>query len=696
MVVSYQKVEELGVITINNPPVNALSQSVRQGLVDALQQAGRDDTKAVVLICEGRTFIAGADISEFGKPPLEPSLPEVNAAIEACPKPVIAALHGTALGGGFEVALSCDYRCALASAQVGLPEVNLGLLPGAGGTQRLPRLIGPEAALEMITSGQRVGSAKASALGLIDRILAEPLAENALAYARELVAKGAGVRRVRDLQVAGEGFGEAEFAEWRTRLAKRKRGQKAPQRIVDCVETALSKPFEQGLAFERAQFVECVQSEQSAALRHIFFAEREAARVPGLDKSVMPRSVARVGIIGAGTMGGGIAMCFANAGIPVTLVEQNQEGLDRGLGLIRKNYEITVSKGKLTGPAAQERQKLISGSTDYADVGDVDLVIEAVFESMDVKKQVFAELDEHCKPGAILATNTSYLDINEIAASVSRPADVVGLHFFSPANVMRLLEVVRTDQVADDVLATAMALGKRIGKVPVLAGVCFGFIGNRMLRQYAREAQLCLIEGGTPEQIDSALTGFGMAMGPLAVSDLAGLDISYKARQALTQEQKGDPRSYCIADALVEMGRLGQKSGAGYYRYDPKTRARESDPEVVAVVEAQAAQQGITRRTLSDQEILDRHLLALVNEGFRILEEGVALRPGDIDVVYVNGYGFPSYQGGPMFYASQLGLEQVSQRLEALHQQTGEAYWQPAPLLQQLVRDGQTLADWAG
>lgn len=691
MEVSYQKIEQLGVISINNPPVNALSQSVRQGLVDALTQAGQDDTKAVVLICEGRTFIAGADISEFGKPPEEPSLPEVNAAIEECPKPVIAALHGTALGGGFEVALSCDYRCALASAQVGLPEVNLGLLPGAGGTQRLPRLIGPEAALEVITSGQRIGSAKASALGLIDRIVAEPLADNALTYAQDLVARGAGVRRVRDLQVAGDGFGEAAFAEWRARLAKRKRGQQAPQRIVECVEAALSMPFEQGLAFERAQFVECVQSEQSAALRHIFFAEREAARVPGLDKSVMPRPVARAGIIGAGTMGGGIAMCFANAGIPVTLVEQNQEGLDRGLGLIRKNYEITVSKGKLTEAAAKERQKLILGSTDYADLGDVDLVIEAVFESMDVKKQVFAELDEHCKPGAILATNTSYLDINEIAASVSRPADVVGLHFFSPANVMRLLEVVRTDQVADDVLATAMALGKRIGKVPVLAGVCFGFIGNRMLRQYAREAQLCLIEGGTPAQIDSALTGFGMAMGPLAVSDLAGLDISYKARQALTQAQKGDPRSYCIADALVEMGRLGQKSGAGYYRYDPKTRARESDPEVVAVVEAQAAQQGVTRRTLSDQEILDRHLLALVNEGFRILEEGIALRPGDIDVVYVNGYGFPSYRGGPMFYASRLGLEQVSQSLEALHQQTGEAYWQPAPLLQQLVRDGLSL-----
>ncbi len=393
-------------------------------------------------------------------------------------------------------------------------------------------------------------------------------------------------------------------------------------------------------------------------------------------------------------MGGGIAMCFANAGIPVTLLELNQDGLDRGLALIGKNYGITVSKGKLSEQEAVRRERLIRGTTDYADLGEVDLVIEAVFESMEVKRQVFARLDEVCKPGAILATNTSYLDVNEIARVTSRPQDVVGLHFFSPANIMRLLEVVRAEDTADDVLATAMAIGKRIGKVPVLARVCFGFIGNRMLRQYAREAQLCMIEGASPEQIDGALTGFGMAMGPLAVGDLAGLDIGYKARQALTDEQKGDPKSYCIADALVEMGRLGQKSGAGYYRYDPETRARSVDPEVLEVIEAQASKHGVSRRALSSDEILDRHLMALVNEGFRILEEGIAQRPGDIDVAYVHGYGFPAYQGGPMFYAAQRGLASVRDRLKALQRQTGAGYWEPAPLLERLVSEGQSLDDW--
>ncbi|MBR9885484.1 MAG: 3-hydroxyacyl-CoA dehydrogenase, partial [Oceanospirillales bacterium] len=526
-------------------------------------------------------------------------------------------------------------------------------------------------------------------------VLDDPLPEAVFAFARDCIVDGSPLRRIRDNQIPPDSFSSEDFEAYRNMLKKRKRGQEAPQSIVDCVEVAMTKPFEEGLTFERSRFVERAQSGQSAALRHVFFAERQASKVRGLEKSGSPRAINRVGIIGAGTMGGGIAMAFANSGIPVTLLELNQEGLDRGMALVAKNYGITVRKGKLSQQEADARQALIDGSTDYQALASVDLVIEAVFESMDVKKQVFSRLDEVCKPGAILASNTSYLDINEIAAFTSRPQDVVGLHFFSPANVMRLLEVVRTDQTADDVIATAMALGKRISKVPVLSGVCYGFIGNRMLRQYAREAQLCMIEGAEPEQIDRALTDFGMAMGPLSVGDLAGLDIGYKARQALTDDQKGDPRSYCIADALVEMGRLGQKTGAGYYKYDPETRARSSDPAVLEVIEAQARKHGVVRRSFTDGEILDRHLLALVNEGFRILEEGIAQRPSDIDVVYLCGYGFPSYRGGPMFYAARRGLRDVYERLLALQKQTGEAHWAPASLLETLALNGQSLDDWA-
>ena len=695
MLVTYELVGDFGVITINNPPVNALSQKVREGVMSAITNAQTDNSKAIVLICEGRTFVAGADIKEFGKPPMAPSLPEVNEAIESSAKPVIAALHGTALGGGFELALSCHYRCALNTAAVGLPEVNLGILPGAGGTQRLPRLVGVETALDVITSGKRVAAPKALELGMIDRVVEEPLQDSALAYAQSLLETGAPLRRVRDLEVPAAESDADVFEVWRKNMAKRRRGQVAPQKIVDCVEAAVSKPFEDGLQFERASFVECVGSDQAAAMRHMFFAERKAAVVEDLNENAKAKPINRVGIIGAGTMGGGIAMTFANAGIPVTLLELNQEALDRGLAMISKNYGITVSKGKMSQEAADKRQALITGSTSYDSLADVDLVIEAVFESMDVKRQVFGELDRVCKPGAILASNTSYLDVNEIAACTSRPQDVVGLHFFSPANVMRLLEVVRADATSEDVIATSMALGKKIGKVPVLARVCYGFIGNRMLRPYAREAQLSMIEGASPEQIDGVLTRFGMAMGPLAVGDLAGLDIGYKARQALTPEQKGDPRSYCIADALVEMGRLGQKSGAGYYRYDPETRARSSDPEVLEVIEAQARAHGVQRRTMTDQEILDRHLMALINEGFHILGEGIAQRPSDIDVVYVNGYGFPVFRGGPMFTASQMGLREVYDCICALRDKTGADYWQPAPLLEQLALEGKTLDSWS-
>jgi len=695
MLVSYHRVDELGIVTINNPPVNALSQGVRKGILEAVTRAQTDDSEAIVILCEGRTFIAGADIKEFNKPIIEPSLPQVNAAIEASQKPVIAAIHGTALGGGFELALSCHYRCARASATVGLPEVTLGLLPGAGGTQRVPRLIGVEPALEMLTSGHKIGAVKALSLGLIDCVLEGEVEKGALDYARKLIAEGAGPRRIRDISVPADSFDEVVFDKYRKLLRRRKRGQEAPQRIVDCIEAATTQAFDDGLVYERSRFLECCWSEQSAAMRHIFFAERQAPKVQGLDRSITPKVVEQVAVIGAGTMGGGIAMCFANAGIPVTLLELNQDGLDAGMALIARNYATSVGKGRLSQEDADARLALISGTTDYDALARADLAIEAVFESMEVKKQVFGRLDEVCKEGAILATNTSYLDVNEIAAATSRPSDVVGLHFFSPANVMKLLEVVRADRTSDEVVVTAMALGKRISKVPVLAGVCYGFIGNRMLRQYAREAQLCMIEGAEPKQIDGVLTGFGMAMGPLAVGDLAGLDIGYKARQALTEEQKGDPRSYCIADALVEMGRLGQKTGAGYYRYDPETRMRSDDAEVLAVIEKQAEKHGVARRRLSDEEILDRHLMALINEGFRILEEGIAQRPSDIDVVYVHGYGFPSYRGGPMFYAGERGLKNVYDCLEDLYKRTGEVYWEPAPLLATLVRNNQTLEEWA-
>ncbi|MBW4979726.1 3-hydroxyacyl-CoA dehydrogenase NAD-binding domain-containing protein [Marinobacter adhaerens] len=695
MLVSYQQLDDLGIISIDNPPVNALSRGVREGICDAVKLAQDDGTKAIVVLCEGRTFSAGADINEFGKPMQEPTLPQVNAALESSAKPVIAAIHGSALGGGFELALSCHYRCALTSASVGLPEVTLGLLPGAGGTQRLPRLAGVKAALDIMTTGKKISATEARDLGVVDRVFDGDLARCAMEYARELITDGARPRQIRDLSIPKGSFDKDSFESYRGQLNKRKRGQEAPQKIVSCVEAAMEMPFKEGLAFERSRFMACVKSEQSAALRHIFFAERQAPKVPGIDKSATPRAVQRVGIIGAGTMGGGIAMSFASAGIPVTLLEISEDGLDRGLALIGKNYGMSVSKGKLSEAEATEREALISGTTSYQELANVDLVIEAVFESMAVKKQVFGRLDEVCRRGTILATNTSYLDVNEIAASTSRPRDVVGLHFFSPANLMRLLEVVRAENTADDVIATAMALGKRIGKVPVLAGVCFGFIGNRMLRQYAREAQLCLIEGAEPAQIDGVLTGFGMAMGPLAVGDLAGLDIGYKARQALTDEQKGDPKSYCIADALVELGRLGQKTGAGYYAYDPETRARSADPVVLEVIRAQAEKHGVRRCSLSDEKILNRHLMALINEGFRLLEEGIALRPGDIDVVYVNGYGFPAYRGGPMFYASQRGLEHILECIETLYADTGESHWAPAPLLKKLVSSNRTLDEWS-
>ena len=692
-VVSYEVVNGIGVVTVANPPVNALSHAVRQGLLKFVRAAQADDSRAILILCTGRTFIAGADITEFGKPPAEPYLPNLLNEIEASKKLVVAALHGTALGGGLETALACHYRIALNTSKVGLPEVKLGLLPGAGGTQRVPRLIGAQASLDLILSGAPIAADRAMELGLVDRLVAGDLYDEALAYTQQLVDQNAPLRRASELDPAAA---DAELFEgYRSNLAKKARNLTAPQRIVDCVEAATRLTFADGLKRERELFLECMRDPQSVALQHMFFAEREAAKVIGISRDTEQRDIRKVGVIGGGTMGGGIAMSFANAGIQVTLIEVNEEALDRGLAIVAKNYAGSVKRNKLSAEQATQCQDLISGSTDYSALQDVDLVIEAVFEDPDLKKDIFQRLDVVCKPGAILATNTSYQDVDAIAAVTKRPEDVIGMHFFSPAHIMKLLEVVRGDKTADDVLATVMTLAKRIRKVAVVSGVCYGFIGNRMLQGYFREAQLCLIEGGLPESIDAALYNWGMAMGPISVADLAGLDIGYKARQALAESERGDPRAYRVADALVEAGRLGQKSAAGFYKYDPETRQKMSVPEVQEIIEREARALGIERSPIEADEIVDRLIYALVNEGFRILEEGIAQRPGDIDVVYVYGYGFPAWRGGPMHYAETVGLDEVLARINEFRERFGADNWTPAPLLEQLQRDGSTLAEWA-
>jgi 3-hydroxyacyl-CoA dehydrogenase len=648
--VSYSLQDDIGVISVNNPPVNALSHAVRQGLLDAITTAQSDASEAVVIVCEGRTFIAGADITEFGKSPQSPWLPELLDTIEASSKLVVAAIHGTALGGGFETALAAHYRCAIPSAKVGFPEVKLGLLPGAGGTQRTPRLAGVKATLDLITTGAPIAAGQAEQIGLIDKIIDGDLQEGAINWAKELISDGVPIRRSSEQAVPD--YEASIFDDYRQAVEKRARGQIAPAHIVSAVEAAATSTFEEGLAVERDLFMECMGSSQSAGMRHLFFAERRASKIDGLAKDTPKRPVASVGIIGGGTMGGGIAMSFANAGIPVTMIEISDEALQRGLSIIERNYAGSVKRGKLSEEKAAGCRALISGSTDYAALADVDMVVEAVFEDPDLKKKIFAQLDAVCKPGAILATNTSYQDVDAIAAATNRPEDVIGMHFFSPAHIMKLLEVVRGEKTADDVLATVMALAKKIRKVAVVSGVCYGFIGNRMLRPYGKTAQLLLLEGASPQQVDAAMEDWGMAMGPMRVFDLAGLDIGYTARKALTDEQKGDPKSYRVPDLLVEAGRLGQKSGAGFYAYDDNRRATP-DPVVDAMIEAAAAEFGVERREISDREIVDRLISALVDEGRKILDEGIAQRSSDIDVVYIYGYGFPVSRGGPMFYADQ-------------------------------------------
>ena len=690
--VSLEMAGTVAVLTVDNPPVNALSWHVRQGIFDGLNQAMADRATAIVLICAGRTFIAGADISEFGGgAPAAASLADLQAVMENSPIPVIAAIHGTALGGGLEVALCAHYRVGLAGSKYGLPEVNIGLLPGAGGTQRLPRLIGVPKALEAMTSGRHIPATEAHADGLIDAVVDgdwDSLHAAAVAFAERAVADGLPLVKVRDRTDKVAGTDPRVFADIRASIARKTRGFLAPEYNIRCVEAAATLPFDEGLAVEAELFRELMTGPQSAAQRYCFFAERSANKIPDIDHSVRSGDtpiidVQKAGILGAGTMGGGIAMNFANVGIPVTIVEVSEDALERGLGVVRQNYERSARRGSIAPEAVDERMAVITGSTDKNDFADCDVVIEAVFEDMALKKSIFAELDQICKPGAILASNTSALDINEIASATSRPEWVIGMHFFSPANVMKLLENVRGDASNDTVVASTMAIGKRIGKIPVMVGVCRGFVGNRMLAMRGAEADRMLMEGATPAQIDSVLYEFGFPMGPFSMSDLAGLDIGWKAETST---------SSTVREILCESGRRGQKNGRGYYTYDPDTRAATPDPEVEQMIRAFADARGHEQREVTDQEILERLLYPMVNEGAKILEEGIAIRGNDVDVVWVNGYGWPMYRGGPMYWADSVGLAEIVDRIKDYGDRLGGRHWELSPLLERLAADGGSLA----
>ena len=680
------------VITIDNPPVNALRQGVRAGLIAAVDALEADSALvAGVVTGAGRAFIAGADITEFGKPPLEPDLNASINRIEGAAKPVVAAINGVALGGGLEVALGCHARIAHPRAKVGVPEVHLGIIPGAGGTQRLPRVAGVEAALDMTTTGKHVPAAKAMSLGIVDGV-DEDCVGAAKDKARALAAAGSWtVVSALPNPTAPEGF----FDTARAAIEKKARGQMSPILCLEAVKASTELPFADGMERERELFVEGLTSDQSRGLIHAFFGEREVAKIPGLDPEATPRDVKTAAVIGAGTMGGGIAMCFANAGIPVTVLEQSQEALDKGLGVCRKNYENTAKKGRLTAEQVEERMALLNGSTDMNDLADVDIVIEAVFENMAVKKDIFAKLDAVCKPGCVLATNTSTLDINEIASVTERPEDVIGMHFFSPANVMRLLENVRGDKTADDVILTAMNMGKRLGKVSVLVGVCDGFVGNRILHEYIRWASILLEDGCLPEQIDKVWTDFGMPMGPFAMSDLAGLDVGYRIRKEQEATRSSNVRYVHIADKVVEMGRLGQKTGGGFFDYIDGSRVPVPNADVTALVIAESERKGIERQTFSDDQILDALTDLMTNEGAKILEEGIAMRPVDVDITYIYGYGYPAYRGGPMHRADAVGLAEALARIKARYEETGDHSWKPAALLEQLVAEGKTFAEWS-
>lgn len=685
--VSLSRDSDIGVIRINYPPVNALGHGVREGLQQCLREALADEQiRAVVVIGEGKTFPAGADIREFGKPPQQPALPAVIDEYEASDKLIVAAIHGTALGGGLEVALGCDYRVALDGARLGLPEVKLGLLPGAGGTQRLPRLVGAQKALEMVVGGNPVKAKEALSLGLVDEVVSGDLLDGALAYTRQLLADNAPLRKLCDLAVpdAQDGL----FDQFEQSIARKQRGFKAPFSCIKAVKAAVELPFDKGVERERELFFKLLVSPESAAQRHVFFAEREVAKVPGLDKNTPKREINQVAVIGAGTMGGGIAMNFANAGIPVRLLEVKEDALQRGVAVIRKNYENTAKKGRITDEQVEQRMALIQPTLRYDDLSDVDLVIEAVFENMDVKEAVFSELDRVCKPGAILATNTSTLDVDRIAGFTQRPEDVMGMHFFSPANVMKLLENVRGEKTSDEVIATVMDLSRRIGKVGVLVGVCHGFVGNRMLHRRQAEAVQLVNEGASPQQVDKVLFDLGFPMGPFAMSDLAGMDVGYRIREELRKEDPANAPARNWTDELVEAGRLGQKTQAGVFDYKDGDRTPVPSAAVDGIIETYRSDNGIAPREISDQEILERCMYVMVNEGAKILEEGIAARPLDVDVIWIYGYGFPVYRGGVLFWADQVGVKAIFDKVNEIYQQTGSDVWKPAKLLSDLAEQG--------
>jgi 3-hydroxyacyl-CoA dehydrogenase len=691
------KQNEIAIITINNPPVNALSPGVPEGISDALDQIAKDDSiKGAVLIGGGRTFVAGADIKEFGKmtsgKPRGAGLLPLLLKMEDSSKPVVVAIHGTAFGGGLELAMAGHYRVAVSSAQVGQPEVKLGIIPGAAGTQRLPRLAGVAKAVEMCTTGNPVKAAEALEWGIIDKIIDGDLLSGAIAFAREVVLKPAPKTRDRHEKLGNATENAAIFFAARELCAKKARGLKAPQAAIEAIEAATKLPFEEGCQQEQKLFIDCLFSDQCKSLIHVFFSEREVSKIPDVPKDTPLLPIKSAAVVGAGTMGGGIAMVLANAGIPVTLKETEQSALDRGLATIKSNYENSVKRGRFTAEAAAERFNRIKPTLAYDDFANVDLVIEAVFEGMALKKEIFKELDRLCKPGAILASNTSTLSIDEIAAATKRPESVIGTHFFSPANVMRLLEIVRGKATSKEVVATCMNLSKTLGKVGVLVGNCRGFVGNRMFGPYRREAQFLVEEGAAIPAVDKALTDFGMAMGPLATGDLAGLDVGWRIRKEYRHLEKPGIRQPFAEDKLCELGRFGQKTGLGWYKYDADRRATR-DPLVDQLVSDWVKEAGIPQRQISSEEITDRCLYALVNEGARILEEGLALRASDIDIIYLNGYGFPAHRGGPMWYADTVGLEKVLARVEEFHRRHGEL-WEPAPLLKRLAEQGKSFAEF--
>jgi 3-hydroxyacyl-CoA dehydrogenase len=687
-VAHYAVRDGIAVITLDNPPVNGLGNALRAALLEHLRKADADPAvQAAVLIGSAKAFSGGADIREFNQPRTKPDLPDVNDQQDAMKKPLVAAIGGFALGGGLELALSCHYRIAAPKAQLGLPEVKLGILPGSGGTQRLPRIIPMAEAVRMMTSGNPIPAEKGRELGLVDEIAQGELLDSALRFTRTLIQEKKPLRRIRDMKAKLDGDPKAFFAQVREMVAKESKGYPAPLEIVACAEAAATLPFDEGRKVERDGFSKLVVGSESKALRHMFFAERQTAKIPDVPEDTPVREVNKAAVIGAGTMGGGIAMSFANAGLPVTLIDMTDEVLEVGLAKIRGNYAATVSKGRLTQGDMDKRLGLIQKSVKMEDARDADIVIEAVFERMDVKQDIFRKLDGIVRQGAILATNTSTLDVDQIAAATRRPQEVIGTHFFSPANVMRLLEVVRGEKTAKDVLATTMKLGKRLKKVPVVSGVCDGFIGNRMIEKYGQQSLFLIDEGATPQQVDAAMTRWGMAMGPFAMYDMAGNDIGWDIRKRRAKERPDMVYSR-IADRICEQGRFGQKTGKGYYRYEPGNRKPLPDPEVEQIISSYRKEIGVKPRTISDEEIVERLIYALVNEAAYILEEGIALRASDIDMVYLTGYGFPPFRGGPMFYADTVGLNKVLASIEKFQKGYQGGQWQPAPLLVRLAKEG--------